>query len=242
MENCKAIDLLECSIQNIIERITPIQYTDNVLHIESPLSVNPSLIINNVALDGNNGVLELPEGTNVGGVSLLSPHNINGAYELPPKTEISGYKVLSTHYFYFFTSTTRPFSLSFTNGGFINNYGQNDGTYPGNYPFLVPNDCVLTSLRFSLVVLAVVGGGSPSSTITNATATIYTVSLSGVQTNTGVSVTIPASPLPSRNYAETTFSYPVTKGTSIGVRVQYTGTVSSEVGVSAFAVLGYNYQ
>jgi hypothetical protein len=166
-------------------------------------------------------------------------------YALPPKTAIGGHAVLNTHYFNFFTSTTRSFPsfYFFTNGGYINNYGQNDGTYPGNFPFCAPTDCVLTSLRFSLVVVPVSSGGSPTSTVTNATATIYTVSLAGVQTDTGISAVIPASPLNSRNYVEAApFTYPVTQGTSVGIRVQYSGTVSTEVGISAFAVLGYSQQ
>lgn len=244
MENsCKVVGELNCSVSNILQRITPIQYVDGTLVVSSPMSVGASFGLGGVSLGGADGVLSLPEGTTVGGVPLLSPHDVGGVYALPPKTSIGGFAVLNTHYFNFFTSTTRPFFYVFLNGGYINNYGQNDGTYPGNFPFCAPTDCVLTSLRFSFVVLPVSGGGSPSSTVTNATATIYTVSLSGVQTNTGISAVIPDSPLNSRNYAEAApFTYPVAKGTSVGIRVQFSGTVSTEVGMTAFAVLGYSQQ
>lgn len=245
MENCQLIEDLNCSINNILERITPIEYIEDTLFIDSPLSVISSIKINGIPIEGTGGILELPEGTTVGGVPLLSPHYINGVYVLPNKTNIDGFRILNTHYFSFFTlTTTSPFTtiFNFQNGGFIDNYGQNDGIYPGNYPFLVPDDCVITSLRFSMVINVVVPGGSPSSNITSTTATIYTTSLSGVETNTGLSVSITnPSPLPlnSRTYAETTFQYPVSKGTSVGIKVQYIGSVSTQVGISPFAILGY---
>lgn len=244
MENCQVVEDLNCSINNILERITPIEYIENTLFINSPLSVISSIQIDGVPIEGNGDILELPEGTTVGGVPLLSPHYINGVYVLPNKTNIDGFRILNTHYFSFFTTTTRPSIYFFQNGGFIDNYGQNDGIYPGNYPFLVPIHCTLTSLRFSIVVTVVSPGGSPSSNITATTATIYTTSLTGVETNTGISVSITnPSPLPlnSRTYAETTFQYPVSKGTSVGIKVQYTGSVSTEVGISAFAILGYKF-
>lgn len=243
-ENCQVVENLRCSVSSILARIIPIAYTDNLLTINSPLSVGAFLGIDGINIGGENGVLSLPEGTTVGGVPLLSPHYVDGVYVLPVKTNIDGYRVLNTHYFHFFTSTLLPSIYFFQNGGFLDNYGQNDGIYPGNYPFLVPRNCTLTSLRFSMVITAVASGGSPTSNITSTTATIYTTSTLGVSTNTGISVVISSpSPLPvnSRNYVETTFQYPVVKGTSIGIKVQFTGTVSTEVGISAFAVLGYGF-
>lgn len=241
---CNIVDDLNCSVNNILQRITPIDTIENTLVINSPFSVNSYIQINEVFIGGNDGVLELPENTTVGGVPLLSPQNINENYVLPEKTNIDGYRILNTNYFNFFTSTLILSFDAFYNGGFINNYRQNDGSYPGNYPFLVPKNCILTSLRFSMVVTVVSSSGSPSCAISSTTATIYTLSLSGVETNTGISVTI-NTPNPlllnSRNYGEITFEYPVPKGTSVGIKVQYTGSVSTQVGISAFAVLGYKF-
>lgn len=232
---CEDIRNLNCSIQNIIQRITPIEYIDNVLVVNSPVSVNTSATINNVVIGGQNGVLSLPEGTTVGGTPLLSPQYVDGIYELPPKTTIGGYPILNTNYFYFYTTNL---SLpSFQNGYFISNTNSfnNTTTFVPNYPFLITsNNCVLTSLLFSLPV------GAGTSTITNAIATIYTISSStGTVVNTGLSATIPACPVNSRNFVSTTFQYPVSNGVSVGIQVVYSGSASGNI--NAFATLGYKF-
>jgi hypothetical protein len=223
---------LSCSVNNILQRITPITYQDNMLVIDSPLSVGTALTLQDTTLQGSGGVLGLPEGTTVGGTPLLSPHTVDGMYQLPDKTILDQFPVLNTNYFYYYT-TNLP-SVNFQSGYFINNRfsGSSSTTEAANYPFFAPRDCVLTSLLFSLVV------GPIGSSITNATATLYTVSLTGVVANTGVSVVIPACPVNTRNYADTTFQYPIHQGCSVGVKVAYAG---SAYHVDAFATLGYSF-
>lgn len=229
METCQSINSIHCSIGDILQRITPIKYIDNVLVINSPMSVGTSLYLDSVSIGGSNGVLELPQGTTVGGVPLLSPQYIGDIYQLPSKTNIDGFRINDAHFFNFYS---RAIILS---GSYINNYNSFPaGNYPWFFPFFVPQDCVLTSLRFSMAI-----GSSGTSTITNATATIYTWSLSGVVTNTGISTVIASCPVNTRTYAEITFQYPVLKGISIGIRVQYSGSASATI--TPFAVLGYKF-
>jgi len=229
---CGDIRDMDCSINNILQRITPIEFIDNVFIVNSPVSVNTSLEIDGVAIGGENGVLSLPEGTTVGGVPLVSPHYVDGVYILPNKTKIGDYPILNTNYFYFYT--TNLSIPPFQNGFFINNTNSTSSstTFVPNYPFLVPNNCVLTSLLFSLMV-AGAGAG-----ITNAIATIYTISLTGVVVNTGISATIPACPITSRNFISITFQYPLEKGYAVGIKVAYSGSASQ---VNAFAILGYKF-
>lgn len=229
METCLSIKSIQCSLGNILQRITPIEYVDNVLVINSPLSVGSSLQLGDVSMVGSNGVLELPEDTTVGGVPLLSPQYVGEIYELPSKTNIGGFRINEGHFFNFYSSSI------FSSGCFINNYNSFPaGNYPWFFPFFIPQDCQLTSLRFSMAI-----GSSGTSTITNATATIYTWSLSGVITNTGLSATIASCPLNTRTYAETTFQYPVVKGDSLGIKVEYTNSATATI--TPFAILGYKF-
>lgn len=230
---CQNIQDMDCSINNILQRITPIDYIDNVLVINSPVAVDTSVTIDNVVIGGQDGVLSLPEGTTVGEVPLLSPNYINGIYVLPNKTVIDGYPILNTNYFYFYTTnTTTP---AFLNNGFINNSRNTTTsiTFIPNYPFVVPADCVLTSLLFSYVV------GSGTSSITNAKATIYTMSTTNTATNTGISTTIPTCPINSRNFNSVNFQYAVQAGVRVGIQVSFSGTSSSNRAV--FATLGYKF-
>lgn len=227
MQACQSI---QCSVGDILQRITPIEFIDGVLVIQSPLSVEEFLQIGGVSMDGSNGVLRLSEGTTVGGVPLLCPQYVGATYQLPSKTNISGFRISEEHFFNYFTANV------YASGAFINNNSASfPSTYAGDYPFFVPQDCTLTSLRFSIAL-----GTGASSSISNVVATIYKVSLTNVQTSTGVSATIPG-PLTvnSRNYAETTFQYPITKGYSVGVRVTYSGSTGANI--TTFAVLGYKF-
>lgn len=229
MEICQSINSSYCSIGDILQRITPIEYIDNVLVINSPLSVGTSLQLDGVSVEGSKGVLELTEGTTVGGVPLLSPQYVGGIYKLPSKTNIDGFRINEGHFFNFYSNTI------YSSGCFINNYTSYPaGNYPWFFPFFVPHDCVLTSLRFSMVI-----GSSGTSTITNAKATIYTWSLSNVVTNTNISATIASCPVNTRTYAETTFNYPVLKGASIGIKVEYTNSATATI--TPLAVLGYKF-
>lgn len=243
MENCENLKQMKCEIYSIIKRITPIQYIDNILVVNSPLSItNTSLTIGSVPIIGSNGVLELPEGTTVADTPLISPRYINGIYTLPSKTIIDGRLILNVNYFYFYTTnTTNEYgsTYSFLSGSFINNCGGyvSSSIDPGNFPFFAPVDCDLTSLRFSIAL----PGGKGESFITNVVATIYTMSLSGMQTNTTISTpSIATVPIQTRKYAETTFKYPLKKGYSVGIRVTFNGFVIDK-GVSVFATLGYKF-
>ena len=233
---CQDIRDMDCSIHSILQRITPMDYIDNVLVVSSPLSTNTSLTIDNVVIGGQNGVLSLPEGTTVGGVPLLSPHYVNGTYVLPNKTTIDGYPILNTNYFYFYTTNNLTFQ-TFSSGCFINNNistsSVSSTSFVANYLFLVPGDCVLTSLLFSFVV------GAGTSSLTNVVATIYTISLADVVINTGVTATIAACPVNTRNFAFSNFQYAVKNGHRVGIRVTYTGSSTSIM--TAFATLGYKF-
>lgn len=234
---CQDTRDMDCVIQDILRRITPIKYSeDGQLIINSDLSVLTSLVIEGVPITGTGGVLALPEDTTVGGIPLLSPQYVDGVYVLPTKTNIDGFPILNTNYFYYYTTNNQTFQV-FQSGCFINNTISTSSvastSFIPNYPFLVPGNCVLTSLLFSMVI------GAGASTITNATATLYTMSSSNTVVNTGISVIIPACPVNSRNFGSTSFQYAVQYGDRVGVRVTYTGT--STAIITAFATLGYNF-
>lgn len=235
---CKEIRDMGCAVRNILQRITPIQFEDGVLVVGAPLSATDYISVDGNQIGGTNGVLQLPQGATVGGVPLLSPVYVNGTYTLPPKTVINTRPVLNTNYFYFYTTNNRVAPPVISTGCFINNNVSNSTVssinFIPNYPFVVLTDCVATSLLFSLVI-----DGSGTSSITNATATLYTMSPNNTPTNTGISTTIPASPINSRNFASTSFQYPVSASHRIGVRVTFTGTTTSII--TAFATLGYKF-
>lgn len=240
MENCKGISKMKCIVKSILERITPIEYIDNILVVNSPVSItSTSITIAGVSIVGSNGVLELPEGTTVGNTPLLSPQYINGIYTLPNNTVIDGTSILNVNYFYFYTTNTFGTTYNFRSGSFINNCGGGytiSSTDAGNFPFFAPADCVLTSLRFSMVMST-----ESSTSITNVIARIFTVSLSGVQTDTGIVTPTIASVTPqTNNYAEITFQYPLKKGSSVGIRVTFSGGFF-RTGISPFATLGYKF-
>lgn len=230
---CENIQSINCSINSILQRITPIEFIDNTMVINSELSVDTYVSIDGVEIGGETGVLSLPEGTTVGGVPLLSPQYINGVYTLPNKTTISGFPILNTNYFYFYsTNTTIPAFLTDTFIG--NSRSQSTSiTFVPNYLFLIPSDCILTSLLFSFAV----GGGT--STITNAIATIYTMSTTNTPTKTGISTTIASCPINTRNFNSINFQSPITAGNRVGIRVSFDGTSSSSR--AAFATLGYKF-
>jgi len=238
MKNCcQDIQDMDCSVNSILQRITPIDYIDNVLVINSPATANTSVEMNGVVIGGENGVLSLPEGTTVGGVPLLSPHFINGIYVLPNKTVIDGYPILNTNYFYFYT-TNNISAQTFASGCFINNNistsSVSSTSFVANYLFLPPGDCILTSLLFSFVV-----GATGTSSLTNVVATIYTISLGNVVANTGITATIAACPVNSRNFAFSNFQYAISNGDRVGIRVTYTGSTTAIT--TPFATLGYKF-
>jgi hypothetical protein len=149
---------------------------------------------------------------------------------------IDGYPMLNTNYFYFYT-TNNLSAQTFSSGCFINNNistsSVSSTSFVANYLFLVPGDCVLTSLLFSFVV------GAGTSSLTNVVATIYTISLQNVVVDTGITATILACPVNSRNFSFSNFQYTVQNGHRVGVRVTYTG--SSTAIMTAFATLGYKF-
>lgn len=227
------IQNLDCFLYSILQRITPIEFVDGVLVISTAMSVNTSITIDNVVIEGNNGTLELPEGTTVGGTPLISPHYVNNVYVLPSNTVIDNFAVLNTNYFYFFSTDS---AVLLSSNQFINNtfFSDSSSSYAPNYPFLVPSACVLTSLLFSVYV-----NSGFFSTITNMKATIYTISSDNVVTNTGISTTIASCPLNSRNFNSTNFQYSVSAKTRVGIRIEYNGSVSSDF--APFATLGYKF-
>jgi hypothetical protein len=234
---CATIQDLDCSLHHILQRITPIEYENEELIINSGLAVSGFLSLgNNVLITANNGILSLPEGTTVGGTPLLSPHYVDGLYELPVKTMIDGFSILNTNYFYYYTTNNQTFQV-FQSGCFINNTISTSTvssiSFVPNYPLLVPRNCILTSLLFSMVV------GTGVSTLTNVTATLYLLTPTNTPINTGISVVIATCPVSTQNYNSLSFQYHVPNGYRVGVRITYTG--SSTAIYTPFATVGYKF-
>lgn len=239
MSCCQNISKVACAIEDILNRIEPIQYTDDVaLTIASPILVQSPMTIDNQSLNvGSGGVLSLPNTATINGSPLNGLPFTGDILNLPDQTTINGFSLLTTNYFYFFNTTNASYTSS---GSYIicSNILTTPGPPPAltnniKYPFFVPENCILTSFIFSFAV-----SSSGASTISNVNAYLEMISPSGVVTNTGIFVTIPSCPSGTKYFADKTFQYPVNKGFSIGVRFTYSGTSG---GSCQFATLGYKF-
>lgn len=229
METCStSSNYVHCEISNILRRIEPIEYDNEMLVISGDVSVGSStILLNNQTISVQNGVLEFPNSTTIDYEPLKDPPFTGDTLDLPPQTVIDNYKIFTTNYFYF-----------------MNNGSTNSGNYillnssGAQFPFIAPKDCVLTSLIFSFV------GNTQASTvsITNATAYIDIVSPSGVITQNVVNATIPVCPPNKKPYVDKKFYYPLSKDYAVGIRFTYDqGTIPSGFGGCQFATLGYKF-
>lgn len=226
---CLQVPTVECNLQTILARIEPIQYVNDTLVVDSPLSVKDTITIGDETLTIVNNVLELPQDTTIAGTPLNALPFTGNILELPPQTAIDGFNLFTTSYVYFFNSGNTTTSNNYIiNARYIGSI-----TNTIKFPFVAPENCVLTSLIFSFAV-----SSSAPSTITNATAYIDVVDLVGTITYTGISVTIPTCPKSSKYFADTKFQYSLAKGHGVGIRFTYSGSAGS---VCQFATLGYKF-
>lgn len=231
MSCCQKIPLMNCEIEDILNRIEPITYDGETLFVNSPISVNGEISIENQPLVVQGGVLELPIDTTIAGTPLNALPFIGDVLTIPPQTTIDGFTIFTTNYFYFFNTSNLN-----TSGSYIINsevLGANPPTNNIKFPFFTPENCILTSLIFSFAV-----SSSAPSTITNATAFIDVISPTGTVTYTGISTTIASCPRGTKYFSDTTFQYPVAKGHSVGIRFTYSGSSGSNC---QFATLGYKF-
>lgn len=232
MNCCEETYEAGCSIGDILQRIEPIQYVNGTLIVNSPISVQEDININNNLLTLVGGTLDLPADSTIAGQPLNGPPFTGDTLELPQYTTINGFSIFTTNYFYFFNTSIG--SIDKQSGNYIIN---SDYTTPSinniRFPFFAPEDCVLTSFIFSFAVST-----SGVSTITNVMGYIDVVDTLGNITYTGVSVVIPECPRGTKYYAEKYFQYTINKGHSVGVRFTYDGSAFS---VCQFAVIGYKF-
>lgn len=232
---CQDISKLSCSVVDILKRIQPIQYTsDDILLLDSPVSVEDAMSVGGaeVSIVGNH--INLPARTLINGVPLLSDAFTNDILSLPLTTKINGYYPITEQYYYYFNAQEGSFSYK----GYI----VNGRTYPVNvrtatqdphgFSFIVPENCVLTSLKLLYVM-------KPGIFATPTDATIF---IDVVDTNlnpyyTGVFLTIPKPASNSRTFVETQFEYYVQKGDSVAVWVQ--GDAQFLGSITPFAILGF---
>lgn len=252
MDNCcQEIQDIKCSVNNISQRIIPIQYIDDKLVIEGTVVIGSltannftanNFIVNNLVPSANN-TYNIGSSTNwfsniyVNEIYTSSIHVDNAQIkatgdilELPLKTTINGWPVLNTEYFHFFTNYTTPFpSDRYILIGSTTSTGNVETRC---FPFVAPETCVITSLMFSFAI-----GASGSSSITDATAFIDLIDTNGNVYYGLQSVIISSCPLNTKNYKESTFELTINKGDSIGIYIQYTGSTTATS--NPCVILGY---
>lgn len=231
MNCCQTVPNVDCNVQEILRRIEPIQYVDGVVVVNGPVSVQDAVYIDNKALTLVAGDLELPSDSTIDGTPLNGLPFTGDILNLPPQTTIDNFKIFTTNYFYFFNVS----NSYLTSGEYIVNsqFTSSPSTNNIRFPFTAPENCILTSFVFTFAV-----GTSATSTITNATGYLDIIDTLGNITYTGISATIPSCPRGTKNYAENSFQYSLSKGHSVGVRFTFNGTAGSW---AQFAVLGYKF-
>ena len=237
---CQEISQLSCFIVDINKRIKPIQYTsDGILYIDSPVEVSNGLSIGGATMSILNNHINLPARTLINGVPLLSDAFTNDIINLPTTTKINGYYPITEQYYYFYNVDNSSSSSTFSSyRGYIVNGRPNPVNVrtatqdPHGFSFIVPEDCVLTSLKLLYVL-------TPGIFATPTDAIVY---IDVVDSNlnpyyTGVFLTITKPAASSRTLIETEFEYYVQKGDSVAVWVQGDGQFFGSV--TPFAILGF---
>jgi len=231
MNCCQSVQIVDCNVQEILRRIEPIQYVDDVLVVNAPMSVQNAIYIDTKPLTLVTGDLELPDDSTIDGTPLNGLPFTGDILDLPPQTTIDNFTIFTTNYFYFFNVS----NSYFTSGEYIVNsqFTSSPSTNNIRFPFIAPENCILTSFVFTFAI-----GTSAPSTITDATGYIDVIDTIGTITYTGISATIPICPRGTKYYAEKSFQYSLSKGHSVGIRFTFNGTAGSW---TQFAVLGYKF-
>ena len=237
--SCQNLQTIKCSIPTILERIEPIDYVDNTLVVNSQISVEKSITIGDAEISILNNQLNLPEKTLINGVPLISDAFTNDVISLPTNTIINGYSPTIEQYFYFFMSSASASDLNPNPNGYIINGRVETVSAPTvdlrGFPFIAPEDCVLTSFQVVYIVMPGASQGTPPRN--------GYISLDIVDSNlnpffTGISYTIVGPTADSRTFLESQFEYYLKKGDSVGVYVKG-ASQSNLVGIFVYATLGY---
>lgn len=233
---CQDIQDIQCSIPAIQERIVPIDFINNTMVVDSAISVENTLTIDGAEISTETGHIDIPARTLLNGVPLLSDAFLSQVINLPTDTILNGYAPTIEQYFYFFTATSSTFLLNFApNGYMINGLTITTGTPTVDmraFPFIAPEDCVLTSFKLLYVVSPGISGNAGNGR----------VSLDLIDKNfnpffTGIAYDIIAPSNDSRTFFQSQFEYYLQKGDSVGIYVS--GSAQFNGGVSIYATLGY---
>jgi hypothetical protein len=240
MKNCcQELPEITCEVVDINKRIFPLQFEDNTLIVNSPMKIENNLTIGGATISiGVGENINLPARTLINGVPLISQAFATDVIQLPSNTIFNGYIPTTEQFFYFFTASSSSSLTSSYNGYIIN--GRNFPTN-GNptvdlrgFPFIAPEDCVLTSFKM-LYVLSPGSFGTPG----NASISLIVMDSNMNTFFTGVSYAITEPSSNSRTFLESQFEYYVKKGDSVGVYVSGTSQAGGSGGVCPFATLGY---
>lgn len=232
---CQDIPEINCAAVSINERIAPITFEEDTIVIDAPLETGAPFSVSGAEINVEAGHIEIPAKTLLNGVPLISDAFVGDAIPIPSNTTINGYKPTIEQYFYFFSTTSSTFLIDTFNGYIINGRDFTTSTPVidlRGFPFIAPEDCVLTSLRLSYILtpglIGVPGDGR--------------ISLDVIDTNlnpffTGVSYDIIAPGANSNTSFYKQFEYMLRKGDSVGLYVS--GTSQFNGGILVFATLGY---
>lgn len=245
MDFCQKYIEVNCSISDILNRIEPIEFIDGVLVVGSNILVgSQSIYINDKEINTTEGVLDLPQDSTIDNQPLDGPPFTGDTLELPTYTTIDGYTITTTNYTYFYNIQTSSFFKESDNYLVGTPLKPEDFSYTiynltnAQFPFIAPQDCILTSLIFTFV-----GGVWGNVDYTDATAYIDVIDTNGNITYTGISATIPVCPPQTRYYAETKFEYTLSKDHAVGIRFDYDAPflTAFNYGCGQFATLGYKF-
>lgn len=246
MDFCQKYSEINCSISDILERIKPIQFIDGVLVVDSPIAVDSKTIfLNDQPIDTTSGVLNFPANSTIDNEPLDALPFIGDTLELPTYSTINGYNITTTNYTYFFNIQTSSFFKE--SGNYLVGTPLRPQSFPSypiynltnvQFPFVAPQDCVLTSLIFTFVG-SVYGGANYN----NVVAYIDVIDTNDNITYTGISVSIPLCPPRTRLFAEKKFQYALNKDYGVGIRFTYDDSFLNpfNYGCAQFATLGYKF-
>lgn len=236
MDCCQDIPTLSCLMVDIEKRITPLQFSNQVLTVDIPITVQDSLDVGGATISVENDHINLPARTLVNGAPLLSSAFENDIFPLPINTMIDGYFPITEQYYYYFTATNGSFQY---NGYILNGQPTSVSTRVSNsnqrcFSFVAPEDCVLTSLTF---LLTFVPGNYGTSPIASVMVDVMDTNMSVYYTGVYIDVPAPSSNTLDRMFVETQFQYYVQKGDSVAVWVQR--NILAMETRTAFATLGF---
>lgn len=235
---CQELQDIKCSIPDINERIAPIEYINNNLVVNTTVSVKTNFTIGGAGISTETGHLDLPARTLINGVPLLSDAFLTDVINLPSDTISNGYFPTIEQYFYFFMASNTTTDLNPSpNGYIINGTTSTTGTPTVDmraFPFIAPEDCVLTSLKLIYIIVPGTGLSTPGN---------GRVSLDVIDQNlnpffTGISYDIVAASSNSCTLFQSQFEYYLRKGDSVGIYVNGSASESNG-GVSIYATLGF---